>query len=54
MVGDRVLCAERGEKLSGERYSVVLREGRYQAVGDRVLRAKRGKKLIVGRYSVLC
>ena len=48
-MGDTVLCAERGEKLSGGRYSVVLREGRSRAVGDAILCAERGEKLSCGR-----
>jgi len=48
-VGDSVLCAERGEKLSCGRYIVVLREGRNRPVGDTVLCAERGEKLSCGR-----
>jgi len=52
-VGDSVLSAERGEKLSCGRYNVVLREGRSRAVGDTVLCAERGEKLS-GGLTVLC
>ena len=53
-VGDTVLCAERGEKLSGGRYSVVCRErGEIErwAIQFCVLK---GEKLSGGRYSLLC
>jgi len=53
-VGDTVLCADRGEKLSCGRYSVVLREGRIRAVGDTVLCPERGEKLRFGRFRVVC
>ena len=38
------MCRERG-KLSGGRFSVVLRDGRNLAVGDRVFCAERGLNL---------
>jgi len=53
-VGHRVLCAERGEKLSLGRYSVVCRE---RGVIERwafECCAERWEKSSGGRYSVLC
>jgi len=52
-VGDTVLCAERGEKLSGGRYSVVCRErGEFERWAIQCY-GERGEKLSGGRYSVV-
>jgi len=53
-VGDTLLCGEKGENLSGGRYSVVCLERGEAELWAIILCAKRGDKLSGGRNNVLC